>query len=183
MEKVIIESEKYSLKLFNIILAVSVVVIVVALIPVLVYGLPEIIVPCILALPIPIIILNLYFNKMRLVVTNNRVYGNAAFGKSIDLPIDSVTAVTTSNFMKSISISTSSGRINFSLIKNNVLIRSELIKLLNNRQESYKQRIKEEPEKNINSVPDELRKYKILLDDGIITKEEFDNKKKQLLNM
>jgi len=28
---------------------------------------------------------------------------------------------------------------------------------------------------------DELRKYKALLDDGIITQEEFDSKKKQLL--
>lgn len=33
------------------------------------------------------------------------------------------------------------------------------------------------------SVPDILREYKSLLDDGIITQEEFDEKKRQLLNM
>ena len=33
-----------------------------------------------------------------------------------------------------------------------------------------------------NSAADEIRKYKSLLDDGIITKEEFDLKKKQLLS-
>lgn len=33
------------------------------------------------------------------------------------------------------------------------------------------------------SVPDEIRKYKELLDEGIITEEEFELKKKQLLNL
>lgn len=33
------------------------------------------------------------------------------------------------------------------------------------------------------SVPDEIRAYKALFDDGIITKEEFEEKKKQLLNL
>ena len=38
------------------------------------------------------------------------------------------------------------------------------------------------PETSV-SIPDEIRKYKSLLDDGIITQEEFDEKKKQLLNL
>lgn len=33
------------------------------------------------------------------------------------------------------------------------------------------------------SAADEIRKYKALLDDGIISQEEFDAKKKQLLNL
>lgn len=33
------------------------------------------------------------------------------------------------------------------------------------------------------SADDEIKKYKSLLDDGVITQEEFDNKKKQLLNL
>ena len=32
-------------------------------------------------------------------------------------------------------------------------------------------------------IPDEIRKYKQLLDDDIITQEEFDAKKKELLNL
>ncbi|MBR3588760.1 MAG: SHOCT domain-containing protein [Clostridia bacterium] len=34
-----------------------------------------------------------------------------------------------------------------------------------------------------NSEADELKKYKDLLDNGVITQEEFDAKKKQLLNL
>ena len=37
------------------------------------------------------------------------------------------------------------------------------------------------PPKNVNV--DELKKYKELLDQGIITQEEFDTKKKQLLDL
>lgn len=36
---------------------------------------------------------------------------------------------------------------------------------------------------SINSSADEIMKFKKLLDDGIITQEEFDNKKKKLLNL
>lgn len=40
------------------------------------------------------------------------------------------------------------------------------------------------PENTSNeNVPDEIRKYKNLLDDGIITQEEFDAKKKELLGL
>ena len=38
-------------------------------------------------------------------------------------------------------------------------------------------------EKKVVSVADEIRKFKELLDEGIITQEEFDAKKKQLLNL
>lgn len=38
-------------------------------------------------------------------------------------------------------------------------------------------------DQTIESIPDEIRKYKALLDDGIITKAEFEAKKKQLLKM
>ena len=33
------------------------------------------------------------------------------------------------------------------------------------------------------SVADELKKYKALLDDGVLTQEEFDAKKKELLGL
>ena len=40
-----------------------------------------------------------------------------------------------------------------------------------------------DPDYSITSAADEIRKYKSLLDDGIITQEEFEAKKKQLLNL
>jgi predicted Zn-dependent peptidase len=36
---------------------------------------------------------------------------------------------------------------------------------------------------NQSSPADEIRKYKELLDDGVITQEEFEQKKKQLLGL
>lgn len=43
--------------------------------------------------------------------------------------------------------------------------------------------VSESEEEKFFSAPDEIRKYKELLDDGIITEEEFEAKKKQLLGM
>lgn len=40
-----------------------------------------------------------------------------------------------------------------------------------------------DPDYSITSAADEIRKYKSLLNDGIITQEEFEAKKKQLLNL
>lgn len=42
--------------------------------------------------------------------------------------------------------------------------------------------IVDEPDAKNFSSADELRKFKELLDDGIITQEEFETKKKELLN-
>jgi len=39
------------------------------------------------------------------------------------------------------------------------------------------------PQKNVFVNAEELKKYKVLLDSGIITQEEFDAKKKQLLGL
>ena len=41
---------------------------------------------------------------------------------------------------------------------------------------------KRQPYKNQSTDADELLKYKQLLDKGIITKEEYEHKKKQILN-
>ncbi len=48
-----------------------------------------------------------------------------------------------------------------------------------------KQKADQAPEEDVKpySIPDEIRKYKELLDDGIITEEEFAEKKKQLLSL
>ena len=115
---------------------------------------------------------------MEITVTNKRVYGKKAFGKRVDLPIDTISAVGTS-FLKGIDIGTSAGRIHFKGILNNNEIHAEISKLLNNRQSN-----KQEPVKvNNTSSAEELKQYKELLDNGIITQEEFEKKKKQLLGI
>lgn len=124
---------------------------------------------------------NLCLSSSEMTVSNKRVYGKAAFGKRVDLPLDSISAVGTS-WLKGISVATSSGRISFLLIKNRDEIHKCISNLLVDRQnrQPHSTTIKQEmPQSNA----DDLRKYKELLDDGIITQEEFDAKKKQLLGL
>lgn len=131
-------------------------------------------------LPFVVVAVIIYFciSKVDIVITNNRVYGKAIFGKRVDLPMDTISAVGTS-FLKGIDVGTSAGRIHFKGISNNNEIHAEISKLLNNRQNN-----KQEPVKvNNTSSVEELKQYKELLDNGIITQEEFEKKKKQILNI
>lgn len=122
-----------------------------------------------------------WMSKVELNVTDKRVYGCTAFGKRVDLPIDSVSAVGI-GILKTISVTTASGAIKFGMIKNRDAIHEAISKLLVERQSkpvattTVKQEIAQ-------SSADELKKYKDLLDSGIISQEEFDSKKNQLLGM
>ena len=116
----------------------------------------------------------------KITVTNKRVYGCSAFGKKVDLPMDLISAVATSATFNVICVATSAGQIKFYLVSNYSEIHHELSVLISARQK--------EPATVINpmkteSGADEIKKYKELLDQGIITQEEFDAKKKQLLGL
>jgi hypothetical protein len=115
--------------------------------------------------------------RVELTVTNKRIYGKAAFGKRVDLPIDSISAIGTS-MLWGIDIGTSSGRIHFKFVENNDKIHSVLSKLLVERQQ-------EKTLSNIQtaSSADELKKFKELLDSGAITQEEFNLKKERILGL
>lgn len=113
----------------------------------------------------------------KITVTNKRVYGKDVFCKRVDLPIDMISSVATSIF-NGISIATSSGRITFWFCKNRDEIFEEISKLLLERQEKP-HTINE----NTVDVGTELKKYKELFDEGVITQEEFELKKKQLLGI
>ena len=129
----------------------------------------------VLAIVIGIIIYALSSCKM--VITNKRVYGKATFGQQVDLPLDMISAAST-GLLKSVGVSTASGRIAFWLLANQSEIYSSITSLLLERQ-------KKDNNSNFKatSEADELKKYKELLDSGIITQEEFDAKKKQLLDI
>ena len=123
----------------------------------------------------------LWLEKIEITVSDKRVFGKAAFGKRVDLPLDSISAVGTS-FLKGIAVATSSGKISFLMIQNSDEIHKSVSELLISRQGKQAETtvIKQEiPQSNA----DELKKYKELLDTGVITQEEFDAKKKQLLGL
>ena len=129
------------------------------------------------------IIMYMYVSQCVLVVTDKRVYGRAAFGKRVDLPLDSISAVSLSSVFDGIGVSTSAGRISFVAIKNSKEIQKEISELLIERQKNGNQTTTTIQQELPQSNADEIEKFKNLLDKGVITQEEFDAKKKQLLGL
>ena len=124
----------------------------------------------------------LWLRSYELTVTDKRIYGRVAWGKRVDLPVDSVSATATIRVLKGVSVSTSSGRISFRVIKN----ADEIYKVMNNllierQQEKFNATVVATAP--MSDEADQLKKYKVLLDSGVITQEEFDAKKKQLLGL
>lgn len=128
-------------------------------------------------------ILMYIFTDCEITVTDKRVYGKAVLGKRIDLPFDSISAVSTTSFFDRIAVASSSGSISFLGISNSHEIHKAINELLLVRQDksniSHSTIKQETPLSNA----DELKKYKELLDIGAITQEEFEAKKKQLLGL
>lgn len=125
--------------------------------------------------------------KCELTVTDKNVRGKAAFGKEVVLPLHMVSAYSTRKFLATIAVATSSGLTKFNLIDNHKEIGEVLSGLINERQTktTTAQTATSEqsaPAPQSNSM-DDLVKLKSLLDSGIITQEEFDAKKKQLLGL
>lgn len=130
-----------------------------------------------------IVLLNIPLKQIKMVVTDKRVYGRTLFGKQVDLPLDSISAVSTS-ILDGISVATSSGIIQFCGLKNRDEIYNEIKKILAERQsKEVKASTSVTNITQEQSSADELKKFKDLLDGGIITQEEFDTKKKQLLGL
>jgi len=124
----------------------------------------------------------LWLCSYELIITDKRIFGKAAWGKRVDLPVDAVSATAKIGLLKGVSVSTSSGKISFLAIKNADEIYKVVSNLLIERQQ------KKEQDTNSSITPkvdeaDQLKKYKELLDSGVITQEEFDAKKKQLLGL
>lgn len=119
-----------------------------------------------------------WLRSYELTVTNKRVFGKGAFGKRVALPVDFISAVGTISLMKGVSVSTASGRIKFLAIKNSQKIYDVLNNILIERQQDNR-RVPYQGSVIASSNADELKKFKELLDSGIITQDEFDEKKKQ----
>jgi len=113
-----------------------------------------------------------------LTITDKKVSGRAGFKKQVDLPLSQISAVGL-GWASSIAIGTSSGKLTFWHIANRDEVYKTLSDLLSNTNKVKAVRV--EPAAISNA--DELKKYKDLLDAGIITQEEFDAKKKQLLGL
>ncbi len=126
----------------------------------------------------------LWLRSYELTVTDKRIFGKVAFGKRVDLPVDSVSATAMIRLLKGLAVSTSSGKISFLAIKNSDEIYSIINDLLIKRQKDEKVSANTVSAAEVKSdEADQLVKYKDLLDKGVISQEEFDAKKKQLLGL
>ncbi len=121
----------------------------------------------------------LLMNSCAMTVTNSRVIGKASFGKRVDLPTTQISAVGL-GWCGSIIVATSSGKIHFWLLANRDKVHAELAKVI---QKVQVERTNTYGNVSVPNSADELRKYRELLDSGVITQEEFDAKKKQLLGL
>lgn len=135
-----------------------------------------------LAVMVFIIFIYLWLCKYEMTITNKRIYGKMAFGKKVDFPIESIIATTQIQALKCITISTASGKFSFLLIKNNDAVYSTLNKFQLEQQKTSNPFVSSESIIETDDVQ-QLKKFKELLDSGIITQEEFDKKKKELLGL
>lgn len=131
-------------------------------------------------------ILKKIFDRVSIVVTNYKVTGAYGFKEQMNIPIDSISSVTTnSSFLSAIGFTCAGNAYRMSYIEN----RKEIIEVVNKliaERATNKGRYTPpiQAEQNVNSdIATELKKYKSLLDDGLITQEEYEAKKKQLLNL
>ena len=140
------------------------------------------IVGCLL-LVVGIILLVIYRANCQceLCITEDNVKGKTLFGKEVVLPLSMVSSYATEEHLSTISIATSSGITKFVLIKNYKEMSQVLSELISKKQKGTESAATANQPSG-NSL-DDIVKLKSLLDVGIITQEEFDAKKKQLLGL
>ena len=125
----------------------------------------------------------LLISRCNLVISEKNISGNTFLGRKVVLPIHMVSAYSISKIFSVVAITTASGIIKFYSIGNYKEIADVLQQLLNERQKRTEtQEYLISKQKNTKNL-DDLVKLKHLLDEGIITKEEYDVKKKEILEL
>lgn len=115
-------------------------------------------------------------------VTDKRVYGTAGIHRRVDLPIHAISAVSSASF-STITVSTSSGVIKFRLMEDRNAVVAQITELLANQTARAVYGQAAPAPVVANTDAEDIAKFKKLLDDGAITQEEYDAKKKQLLGL
>ena len=130
-----------------------------------------------------VLIIAYYFYGIRtmVTVTDKRVYGRNGLGKKVDVSLGDISLVRLASH-KGVAIVTDTKTIRFPFLKNRKMIYEEINKLLTEKDKPQVSETLDEGVKTSVNI-EEIKKYKELLNMGAITQEEFDAKKKQLLNL
>ena len=126
----------------------------------------------------------LAYGRCEIIITDQNVKGKANFGKEVVLPIYMISSYSIERKFSAITVATSSGVTKFAFINNYAEIGEVLSKKINERQDiTSSSRVETAPAVTQSNSMDDLVKLKNLLDAGVITAEEFEAKKKQLLGL
>lgn len=123
------------------------------------------------------------FLRLNMTITDKNIRGRTFWGKEVVLPIYMVSSYSKNNLFSSVTVSTGSGRITFFGMDNYEKISAVLQQILNERQEKTVIGENLSTQNRGSNNLEDLAKLKTLLDDNIITQEEFEAKKKQLLGL
>lgn len=129
------------------------------------------------------IIMKVNTEKCEITVTNEAISGKLPHEKEVNIPLNQITAINRSSF-NGVSIISISNISNFHCIENREEVMKAISYLLVNYQQSSSQTM--QPMSSIVSEGNEaelLTRLKDLLDTGVLTQEEFDAKKKQILGL
>ena len=115
--------------------------------------------------------------RQYIALTDTELTCNSYYGETAKLQYDKIIGVTKHDGLKSVAIQYGASRpLYFTAMLNYM----EVYEFLTNKANNSKS---VEEQSSASDVTEQVKKYKDLLDQGIITQEEFDAKKKQLLGL
>lgn len=126
------------------------------------------------------IIIKFNTENCEITVTNDCITGKLTSGKNVCIPLDQVTAFNRISF-NGISISSIGSVSNFYCIKNRNEVMTSISQLLANSKQIGVSLDKEYTSGGNSGEAERLKNLKELLDSGVLTQEEYDTKKKQIL--
>lgn len=126
------------------------------------------------------IIMKTDIEKCEITVTNEAISGKLPHGKDVNIPLNQITAINRSSF-NGVSITSIGNVSNFHCIENREEVMKAISYLLANPQQSSVQPTQSASAND--GEAEQLKRLKDLLDSGVLTQEEFDAKKKQILGL
>lgn len=126
------------------------------------------------------VIMKFNTEKCEITVTNEAICGKLPRGKEVQIPLNQITAINRSSF-SGVSITSIGNVSNFHCIENREEVMKAISYLLANPQQSSVQPTQSASAND--GEAEQLKRLKDLLDSGVLTQEEFDTKKKQILGL
>ena len=133
------------------------------------------------------IIMKTSTEKCEITVTDNRIFGKLPHGKEVDIPLNQVTGLQSCSF-DGVSVASIGNVSNFHCIENHEEVMKAISYLLANpptanTASAQASNASTSGSSSSSNEAEQLKRFKDLLDSGIITQEEFDAKKKEILGL